>query len=202
MAVVSPDPFDFTNLLVHTQGSLAEGQFKSYVDSLLSGADRARIKNWYRINGPHTLIFEALHPEDKHIVEYGPEDFGLCLIGCRDLSPNGGYRVLSETELDEIASTVGFSRPTRFVAPLSEIMTLRKTSKNMEGWMVRDIKTGAHLSKIKTAHYLVTKFLGRMSEGNWKFLMTNKQGFVEKNQIDEEFLPPRRLRVRQSGAIL
>ncbi len=95
----------------------------------------------------------------------------------------------SEVELDVIASEIGFSRPEKFIASLSEIMELRKTSKNMEGWMVRDIATGEHLSKIKTAHYLVTKFLGRMSEGNWKFLMTNKKQFIERNQIDEEFLP-------------
>ncbi len=75
MAVVSPDPFDFTGLLVHTQGSLAEGQFKGYVDSMLSNGSRSRIKNWFRVNGPHTLVFEALHPEDKHIVEYEPDDF-------------------------------------------------------------------------------------------------------------------------------
>ncbi len=96
--------------------------------------------------------------------------------------------MLSEEELDLLANDLGFRRPKYFVESYSDFKK-RVGSEKIEWYMVRDIETWEHLVKIKFPYYLVTKFLARMWEGNFKFLLRDKEKFIESKNIDEEFFP-------------
>lgn len=59
------------------------------------------------------------------------------------------------------------------------------STSEIEGYMVRDALTQEPLLKFKTPYYLVTKFLGRMSDKKAKFMFGNPSVF--KRDLDEEF---------------
>lgn len=168
-------------LLITSSGSF-DSTFVKMIDSLISEELREKLMTRLK-NKDQTLMFEIIHPDDPHIVKYDAEDCGLWLIGARgkELSDS----LVSEEELDTIAKEIGCKRPKVTLMTVKEVKEKIKSVKNHEGFMLRDRVTGETICKWKTLWYLTTKFLGRMNEGNVKFLFENPKVF--KTKIDEEF---------------
>ncbi|MBS9784124.1 metallophosphoesterase [Candidatus Gracilibacteria bacterium] len=189
LGIISQDFYNRNGFLIHTSGSL-ESPFNEYIRDLLTDEQKINITKFFKTKGKHTLMFEVIHPSDPHIISYGDSDFGLYLIGARNLQAENldSMELLSEKELDELAKNLGLRRPKYFEEDFEDFKK-RITKEKIEGYMVRNLKTGKHLVKIKFPYYLVTKFLARMGENNLKFLFSNKQKFLESKNIDEEFFP-------------
>ena len=187
LGIISQDFYNRNGLLIHTSGSL-EGPYIQYIKDFISEEQRIAMLKFFKTRGKHTLMFEVLHPDDPHIIPYSADQFGLYLIGCRDISSSSldDMRLFSETELDTLASELGFRRPAHFVESY-EVFKNRISTEKIEGYMVRDIDTGKHILKIKFPYYLVTKFLSRMGADSWSLLFANLQKFIELKQVDEEF---------------
>lgn len=194
LGVISPNPFDSNRLIVHTQGSLATEEnhmYNRYIIQLLSEKQKNNLLNYFKNNGKFTLMFEVIHKEDPHIVSYKENEYGLKLIWARNIEWNDykNMNLLSEDELDVMGKEIWFDRPKHFIDSIENILSSCDKIQNFEGYMVRDINTWKHLVKIKTAFYLITKFLSRMNEWNYKFLFVDKDKFIESKWIEEEFFP-------------
>jgi predicted kinase len=185
LGVISPHPLKRGELLIHTQGSLDEDfDFARYIRDGLSPKSAGLIAKFFA-SRPMTLMFEVLHKEDPHIVEYDDSMMGLHLIGARGL--NEGDVELTESELDEIGTLIEIRRPkwerTTWGAVKAEAQTCRH-----EGFMVRqDTALQEYILKLKSPYYLTTKFLGRLSEKKTRHLFGNPQDF--KKHVDEEVYP-------------
>jgi hypothetical protein len=49
-------------------------------------------------------MFEVIHEKDPHIVSYSPDEYGLYLIGAREINSNdiNNCPLLTEDKLDEL----------------------------------------------------------------------------------------------------
>jgi tRNA splicing ligase len=134
-----------------------------------------------------TLLFELVDSDkDPHIVQYQKEDFGLYLIGARECAEDA--LEWSEPRLDALAEEIGPSvrRGEWEVIRFGDLLKKARLAENIEGWMWRDNDEQQVIrGKLKTPWYLTTKFIGRMNEGNVKFLFKNPSEF--KRKVDEEF---------------
>lgn len=105
-----------------------------------------------------TFIFEIVDPSDPHIVV---EDEGAYLIGVRDmddhylLSPSELYRYATR---EEYFANIGDHLINPMTTTFAEVLKWNKKVQH-EGWMVY----GSKVLKLKSAFYLTTKLLGRMS---------------------------------------
>lgn len=181
LACVSNHPDDMEKLLLNTTGTF-DSDFVQYIRDLISKDQEEKFVEFFKRNGPRTLMFEAIHKDDnEHIIKY--DEQGLWLIGAR------GHRyddkVDSEERLDEIASEIGVNRPKYESMNFGDLVNNMKTC-NIEGYMVRAKNGGDYLMKIKSSYYLVTKFLGR-GDNKADLIFGNKQNILRK--VDEEFLP-------------
>jgi predicted kinase len=185
LGIVSDDPFKPSDLLVHTQGSF-EGEFVGYVNSFIPGPVKGQLKKYLSRHNV-TLMFEVIHPQDPHIIEYSPQEQGLWLLGVR----GKGETDLAWTEaaVDEAAKEMGLRRPNWGRMTKDELLAQCRNEEGLakvEGWMVReDSAEQLHLFKLKAPYYLVTKFLGRLSSKRIAHLFGSPQDF--KKTIDEEF---------------
>ena len=181
LGVVSPHPVLKGDVLVHSSGSF-DSQFVGYIRQYITPAVKGRMLRLFS-KRRLTLMFEVLHPEDPHIIPYGPEDHGLYLIGAREIAQ--GSPLLRESELDELAQELGLRRPEHFVTTFGELRKLTAECRH-EGFMARLCdEQETMVLKLKGVFYLTTKFLSRMSAGNWKYLFANPKNF--KTKVDEEF---------------
>lgn len=100
----------------------------------------------------HTYVFEFIHEVSHVVTKYIPEQYGLYLIGCRELTT---YQELTEDELDALAVRIGALRPRRWSAlQHKEIMVLMKEEvQDFEGFVFRDKLTGKRV-KLKDTDYL------------------------------------------------
>jgi hypothetical protein len=144
-------------LLISTSGTL---------DSDFVGYAKEYIKDIPKALEMYTFMFEIVHPKDPHIV---PEEVGAWLIGVRRKQFGSG--LLSERMLDDIAERYGFKRPEVWKGKFKDL----PLDVQHEGYMVRDAETGETLCKIKSKHYLFTKF--------W---MRGKKAY-RHDQVEEEF---------------
>ena len=183
LGCISKHPFK-NDLLITTTGSF-DSDFVGYIKDFLDAKIKGNLLKYFALNGNKTLMFEVIHPKDPHIISYKEEDMGLWLIGARGLQEY--EEELSEVILDNIAKTLSFKRPKWFKTTLGELKEMVKVS-DLEGYMVREVSdTEKILFKFKTPYYLTTKFLGRMSNDNIKFMFSSPNKFKEK--VDEEFYP-------------
>lgn len=184
LANISKHPFKKNDVLVTTTGSF-DSQFVAYIRSFITPALKGSLLKFFSKNDV-TLAFECIHGDDPHIVVYSQDERGLWLIGSRGKAD--GAPQATEEELDVIATQLaGVRRGKHWVTRFGDLKRFVATSQ-LEGVMVRSLDKQETLLKFKTPHYLVTKFIGRMTAGRVKFMYANPQVFKEK-EVDEEFYP-------------
>ena len=179
LGCLSKHPFR-NEVLVTTTGSF-DSPFVAYIKSFIDDRLQGQLLKFFSQHDV-TLMFEVLHPEDPHIIEYRAQDHGLWLIGARGKARNSV--LFREQSLDAIAAELGFHRAKWYETTFGELKA-EVASSTLEGFMVRDVLTGQTLLKFKTPYYLVTKFLGRMGPTKVKHMFANPKQF--KAHIDEEF---------------
>lgn len=182
LGCISKHPFK-EELLFSTTGSLTS-PFIQYIKDFVNYESEKNLLNYFK-NNKQTLMFEVIHPEDKHIIEYDKEQHGLWLIGARGL--NFSDKPLNEIELDKIAQKTGFRRGFWYEAKFGEVLEKLQDSE-LEGFMIRDASTDDTLMKIKTNYYLVTKFIGRLGPKMTQLMFSNPEKF-KQDHVDEEFFP-------------
>lgn len=184
LGLISRNPLKKSELLLHTQGGFG-GDFVGYIRQYANQpATRAGICRFLAKNAV-TLMFEVLHPDDPHIVEYPAEMMGLHLIGVRGL--NQDDQPWTEEAVDAAAAEMGLRRPAWRRTTFGEVRKAVLEAQT-EGVMVRkDDHIQQTLLKWKSPFYLTTKFLGRMSASKASHMFKNPQDF--KKTVDEEFYP-------------
>jgi tRNA splicing ligase len=178
------DPYT-KKLLVTTTGSFSS-DFVGYIKDFIDRNLEIKLLKYLSKNRV-TLSFEVIHPKDPHIVKYPEDMFGLHLIGVRGLGKKD--KSWQEKDIDLLAEEFGFKRAYHDFATFGEVKEKIKTLKD-EGFMIRR-KVGQDYDfeiKMKSPYYLTAKFVGRMGEGNVKFMFSNPEKFKEKIG-DEEFYP-------------
>lgn len=180
LGCVSRHPFKKGELLVSTTGSL-DSDFVGYIHDLITPELKQKFLTYFEKNAK-TLMFEAIHPEDPHVIPYNKEDQVLWLIGARGFEEDAP--LAPEEELDSIATEIGLRRPRYFVEEFGAVLKRLKTEQ-IEGYVVRDAQTQEPILKGKTDYYLTTKFIGRMGKNNIELMYKKPQFFKEK--IEEEF---------------
>lgn len=116
---------------------------------------------WDSKHADYTFMFEFIHKHTQVITRYQPDQYGLYLIGGRDMKT---YHELSEKELDDVAIALNARRPRRWdtVASHEEIVKLFEgMPKDFEGFVVRE-RNSARRIKVKSedyvkVHHLLTK---------------------------------------------
>ena len=180
LACITLDPHQRDKLLVSTTGSL-DSDFVGLIEDLISPTLRQEMVKYLNKNN-QTLMFEAIHPRDPHIIKYEEKDYGLWLIGARGKQEED--KVLSETQLDSIAQQLNLRRPNYFIEEFSQILE-RIKKEQIEGYVLRSVETQEPILKLKTNYYLTTKFIGRMGKNSINLMYKNPTLFKEK--IEEEF---------------
>ena len=171
----------YTNKILYTTTGSFDSDFVDYIKYFVDKELEIKLLRFFSKNKV-TLSFEVIHPEDPHIIDYPEEMQGLHLIGVRGLNPKD--KNYPESEVDKVAQELGLRRPYVKVDTFGNVKKLLKELKD-EGFMIRDLKTNEYICKTKSPYYLTTKFIGRMSKGNIKFMFNNPLAFKER--IDEEF---------------
>lgn len=180
LACISKHPYK-NELLVSTTGSITDSSdFVILTKQLISSEFNQSLLKFFEKNSM-TLMFESIHPDDPHIINYHPEHYGLWLIGARGLQHDS--KILSETALDNIAEELSCHRAKWTTTTLGQVLEDVKKDK-IEGYMVR-LEDGETAFKIKTNYYLITKFLSRMNKKNITYMYNHPEDF--KTKIDEEF---------------
>ena len=117
-----------------------------------------------------------------HIIK---ERLGETLIGLIDVATGRQY---SERELNDIATAYNATHANPLHRPpLLENLTFGELKEKLktvehEGYMIFDGENKDMLFKLKSPHYLISKFLGRSNEKN----LNNK---LDKKHVDEEYYP-------------
>ena len=186
LGCISKHPFK-EELVLSTTGSITkDAPFVQMIDDFITPELKASLLDYFKTNNK-TLMFEVVHKNDPHIIEYKESDFGLWLIGAREKDLSA--KVENEIYLDTIAKKLGFKRPAWEEKTFGEVLESLQTSE-LEGYMIRDAedKDNTPLMKIKTNYYLVTKFVGRMGKNMVKMMFNHSEQFKEQ-KVDEEFYP-------------
>jgi len=96
-----------------------------------------------------SLLFEIIYPENRIVLQYSQEQFGLWLIGCID--SNG--RDFSYPELSLLGQYLGLNVVEKFeIESLDEVEALVNDTKGVEGWVIR-FEDGTRV-KVKTSEYV------------------------------------------------
>lgn len=181
LGIVSVNPLKAGSLLVHTQGGFG-GDHVGYITDFITPAVKGQMLRYLARNDV-TLLFEVLHKDDPHIVEYSHDMHGLHLIGVRGKRPSD--QPWTEAQVDEAATSMGLRRPTWWKMTFGEVRAKLRAVQT-EGYMVRaDTPQQEFILKLKGSFYLTVKFLGRLSAGRIKHLFSNPADF--KKTVDEEF---------------
>jgi len=168
------------DLLITTSGSF-DSKFVGYIKDYIDGKRRGLMMRLLHEQNM-TLMFEVLHPDDPHIIEYTADDYGLYLIGARGKLETDV--VESEEMLDELAKAIDVRRPDWHTVTMAEARDML-TNAQIEGYMVRNAATGEYICKMKSPLYLSTKMLGRLSKNNIYMMFNAPDKF--KQRLDEEF---------------
>lgn len=182
LGCISKHPFR-EELLVSTTGSF-NSDYIAYIKDFIDEKTESNLLNYFK-NNKTTLMFEVIHPDDKHIIEYDSIDNGLWLIGARGLKLKD--KIFTESQLDSLGENLNFRRPNWYEAKFEDVLESLQNS-TLEGYMIRNAETEEPIMKIKTNYYLVTKFVGRMGNNMIDHMFNNPEQFKEK-KMDEEFFP-------------
>jgi hypothetical protein len=165
-------------VIVSTTGSL-DSEFVTMAEEFIDDKMKEEIKRYFL--SPHiTWLFEIVHPNDPHIIK---EQVGAWLIGARNIHAEAKYHssVDHELWLDECAKMFGFMRPSWDVKRFGDVVKEAKECKH-EGFVVYEYPKGTAL-KIKSPHYLMTKFFARIGIER----LTTLSRETLRQRIDEEF---------------
>ncbi|ESA33447.1 phosphatase [Leptolyngbya sp. Heron Island J] len=175
-------PYDPHQVVVTCSGSF-KGDYVDNAKSLLyQGGLYGRVLAWLQENRHTTLLWEAIHPDDPHIIQYGPEDYGLHLIGAGNL----GNSFIREEQLDAIATRLQTPRPIWLTCTFADAIA-KSHHVEHEGFMIRLASDGSFALKLKSPYYLRTKFLARLTPKKSKQMYGQPQRF--KQELDEAFWP-------------
>ena len=165
-------------LIVSTTGSL-DSEFCDMARKWLAPLEPCLVKG-------HTYMFEIVDPEDPHIIAEKP---GAYLIGCRQLWTGN---MLNEEDLDFVAqqwwkdhpeASANLKRPQHMTFKFGDILKSMPKVQH-EGYVIHG--NGVTL-KIKSPHYLITKFLARKRADKLDVMLDAPH--VLKQTVDEEFYP-------------
>lgn len=156
-------------VIYSTTGSL-DSSFRDLVEKHLK-----QYENLFKAYPDHSFMFEICDESDIHIIR---EVFGEYLIGCRNVSDG---KQLTEEQLDIIAKEYTTKRPYHKTITFGELKDELKTCQH-EGYMVYSLD-GTKRFKMKSPHYLISKFLGRGKNENLEAKLSNKA------LLDEEYFP-------------
>lgn len=156
--------FEVTNKLDGSMQSARyyKGQYIMSGSRALDPVQSYRLQNGYNYltdghkqmlkdNPGLTFIFENISPDDKHVVEYKEKDFGLHLIGARNVH-NGNQ--LTHQQFSLIAKPYGVKCVELMSSSLEELITLMSTSNGLEieGWV---LNIDDEFVKMKTDSYVM-----------------------------------------------
>lgn len=164
--------------LVSTTGS-CDSEFVKMATEMLSQTDAFSLAE----DIPNvTWIFEIVHPDDPHIY---PEQVGVYLLGSREKKWDAKQHYFLEVELDVLAIKYKLMRPETLHIEFGELVKLNREVDH-EGFVCWT-EDGYEL-KLKSPHYLVTKFLARVNSN--KFMdQIDKDPDQLKRRVDEEYYP-------------
>lgn len=175
-------PYDPTQVVVTCSGSF-KGDYIDYAQSFLyKNGLYGRVLAWLQIHPDTTLLWEVIHPDNPHIIQYGSEDYGLHLIGAGML----GNGFMGEDDLDAIAISLETPRPVWFFCSFGDAISKAHHVEH-EGFMIRHASDGTFALKLKSPYYLRTKFLARLTPKKSKLMYTQPERF--KQELDEAFWP-------------
>ena len=175
-------PYEPNQIVITCSGSF-QGDYVEYVKTLLyDNGLYGRVLTWLQEHRDTTLLWEAIHPEDPHIIQHEPEDQGLYLIGAGVLQ--AGF--ISEEGLDAIAAILQTSRPAWFLCTFADAIA-KSHQVEHEGFMIRLATDGTFALKLKSPYYLRTKFLARLNAKKCKLMYNQPERF--KQELDEAFWP-------------
>lgn len=104
----------------------------------------------------YTYVFEFIHDATQVLTKYKEKDYGLYLIGARNIFT---HNELDENRLDHLAARLGCRRPRRWdsIASQDEInkmfAIIAEKTEDFEGFVFRDRKTGKRV-KVKDPKYV------------------------------------------------
>lgn len=175
-------PYDRNQLVTTCSGSF-EGEYVAMAKALLFQKKLyGRVLAWLRQQPTVTLLWEAIHPDDPHIIPYTATMHGLHLIGAGQL----GAGFDSEAQLDTLAAELQVPRPAWFTATFGEVVG-QLAAVEHEGFMIRCQADGRFALKLKSPYYLKTKFLARLNEKRSRFMFNRPDRF--KQDLDESLWP-------------
>lgn len=181
LGVVSAHPYRTGEMLHTTTGSFESDYVELFKESFTEQENRGMARYTGK-NRDMTLMFEVIHKDDPHIIQYPESMQGVHLIGARH--KNMSAMPLTEAELDDIAMEIGVRRPSWEKTTFGEILEKNKTF-NDEGFMVRlDTENQETVLKLKSPLYLSTKYLGRLVDHRAEFMFKKTELFCQN--IDEE----------------
>jgi predicted kinase len=175
-------PYVENQVLVTCSGSFAGDYLEMAKELLYKQGLYGRVLKYLRDRPGLTLLWEAIHPQDPHIISYPESHHSLHLIGVGEL----GGDFWAESALDELASKLELPRPAWFYSRFQAVID-QVRSVNHEGFMIRLAETGQFALKLKSPYYLRTKFLSRMTERRSKFMFASPEKF--KQELDEALWP-------------
>ena len=110
-----------------------------------------KLKTLLNENPNLTFIFELISKEDAHVVKYDKEDYGLHLIGIRDVETG---KISNYKEVVKLASDYNIKSTTIDNLTFDEVKEQIKTasSDNKEGWV---LNIDGYRAKIKTDDYVL-----------------------------------------------
>jgi predicted kinase len=180
---ISKHPFKPNELLITTQGSF-DCNFVDYGKSFITPKMRGQMLKLLSRRDV-TLMLEVLHPADPHIVEYSREQHGLYLVGVRGKEPTS--LPWTEAEVDAFAREIGVRRAAWFKVAMGDLRKMVLETRT-EGFMVREYSGDErHLFKWKSPFYLVTKYLGRLTNEEIANMYSNPDDC--KSVMTEEYRP-------------
>jgi predicted kinase len=180
---ISKHPFKPNELLITTQGSF-DCNFIEYGKSFITPKMRGQLLKALTRKDV-TLMFEVLHPADPHIVEYTREQHGLYLVGVRGKDLEA--LPWTEAEVDSFAKDIGVRRPAWFKIAMGDLRKMVRETRT-EGFMVREYSSDERfLFKWKSPFYLVTKYLGRLTNEEIVKMYSNPDDC--KRVMSEQYRP-------------
>lgn len=171
MACATYNPKYSEDVIISTTGSL-DSKFVDLAAEWINPMDEAIKNNTFN----QTMVFEVCDPTDRHIID---EHYGIYLLAV--FVPGIGW--MDEKSLDFMAEELGCKRPEWDEGLLfDEVVQIAKHVKH-EGFMVYNEE--GNCLKIKSPHYLTTKFLVRMNGDKVMKLLENIK--EARKKVDEEY---------------